>query len=91
MRAYLRGLDRVEKALSANLERYLPLWARAIPPEFQDAYPWDFSRFTRGERFVYQPITRQEFAETLEQVKRWDLDQYLQEQSFDKLVYRVPA
>ena len=91
VRAYLRGLDRAEQALNSNLEKYLPLWKRAIPPEFKNAQKWDFSRFTRGERFVYQPIPRAEFDQTLEQVKRWNLDQYLKERSFEKLVYRVPA
>ena len=91
VRAYLRGLDRAEKALSANLKNYLHLWKTAIPPEFESYRPWDFSRFTRGERFVYQPIPRSEFDDTLEQVKRWDLDQYLKERKFENLVYRAPA
>jgi ABC-type nitrate/sulfonate/bicarbonate transport system substrate-binding protein len=91
VRAYLRGLDRAEKVLHSNLEKYLHLWSRAIPPEFQKAHKWDYSRFSRGERFVYQPIPRKEFDETLEQVKRWNLDQYLKERSFENLVYRVPA
>ena len=69
--------------------KYLPLWEKCVPPEFKDAHKWDYSKFTRGERFVYQPIPRAEFDETLEQVKRWDLDQYLKEKSFEKLTYRV--
>jgi hypothetical protein len=73
------------------LKKYLPLWNTAIPPEFENLHPWDFDRFTRGERFVYRPIPKREFDETLEQVKRWDLDQFLKEKSFEKLVYRVPA
>ena len=89
VRAYLRGLDRAEKALEANLEKYLPLWEKCVPPEFKDAHKWDYSKFTRGERFVYQPIPREEFDQTLEQVKRWNLDQYLKEKSFDRLTYRV--
>ena len=52
---------------------------------------WDFSKFTRGERFVYQAIPQSEFDQTLEQVKRWNLDQYLKEKNFEKLVYRAPA
>ena len=52
-------------------------------------HKWDYSRFTRGERFVFKPIPRTEFDETLAQVKRWHLDQYLNEKSFDKLTYRV--
>jgi ABC-type nitrate/sulfonate/bicarbonate transport system substrate-binding protein len=91
VRAYLRGLQHAEEALEADLPKYLHLWARAIPPEFQKAHKWDYSRFTRGERFVYQPIARKEFEETLEQVKRWNLDQYLKERSFENLVYRVPG
>jgi len=91
VRAYLRGLDRAEKALDADLPRYLPLWKNSIPPEFEKVHDWDFGRFTRGERFVYRSIPKREFDETLEQVKRWDLDQYLKEKSFGKLVYRVPA
>jgi NitT/TauT family transport system substrate-binding protein len=90
VRAYLRGLDRAEKVLSADLKKYLPLWKKAIPPEFENAHPWDFGRFTRGERFVYEPIPRSEFDDTLAQVKRWDLDQYLKERAFEKLAYRAP-
>jgi hypothetical protein len=89
VRAYLRGLDRAEKVLKLNLQKYLPLWERCVPPEFKDVHNWDYSKFTRGERFVYQPIPREEFDQTLEQVKRWNLDQYLKEKSFEKLTYRV--
>jgi hypothetical protein len=44
-------------------------------------------KFGRGERFVHQPIPRQEFDEILEQVTRWGLDQFLQDRSFDALRY----
>ncbi len=91
VRAYLRGLDRAEKALQANLAKYLALWEKCVPPEFMGLHKWDFSKFTRGERFVYRPLPQSEFDQTLEQVKRWNLDQHLKEKSFDKLVYRAPA
>jgi hypothetical protein len=91
VRAYLRGLDRAEKALQENLSKHLHLWKLAVPPEFETAHPWDLSRFTRGERFVYRPIPRAEFEDTLAQVKRWGLDQHLKELSFDRLAYRAPA
>ncbi|HZT25831.1 MAG TPA: hypothetical protein VFA57_09035 [Pseudolabrys sp.] len=84
---YLRALDRAEKAMDADLARYLPLWKLAVPPEFENYHPWDFSKFGRGERFVYQPLPRAEFDETLDQVKRWGLDQFLKERSFDSLSY----
>lgn len=85
VRGYLRALDRAERALEADLPKYLPLWKYAVPPEFE-THQWDFSRFGRGERFVYQPIPREEFTEVLDQVKRWGLDQHLKERSFENLI-----
>jgi NitT/TauT family transport system substrate-binding protein len=89
VRAYLRGLERAEKVLSVDLKKYLHLWERCIPPEFKNAHPWDFSRFTRGERFVYEPMPRAEFDDILGQVKRWGLDDHLKERAFEKLAFRV--
>jgi hypothetical protein len=86
---YLRALDRAEKALDADLEKYLPLWKLAVPAEFENVHPWDFTRFGRGERFVYRPIPRSEFDEVMEQVKRWGLDQYLKDKSFENLAARL--
>ena len=82
--SYLRALDRAERALEADLPKYLPLWKYAVPPEF-GAREWNFSRFGRGERFVYEPISREEFNEVFDQVKRWGLDQHLKERSFESL------
>jgi NitT/TauT family transport system substrate-binding protein len=87
VRGYLRALDHAEKAMDADLAKYLPLWKLAIPAEFETTHPWNFTRFGRGERFVYQTIPREEFDETLAQVKRWGLDQYLQERSFERLSF----
>src|SRR3954463_3591071 len=61
VRAYLRGLDRAEQALQQNLKKYLHLWEKCTPAEFKDGSPWHYSRFTRGERFVYQPLPREDF------------------------------
>jgi hypothetical protein len=83
---YLRALDRAEKAMDADLAKFLPLWKLAVPAEFE-THPWDFSKFGRGERFVYQTLSRAEFDETLDQVKRWGLDQYLKDRSFETLSY----
>jgi NitT/TauT family transport system substrate-binding protein len=85
VRGYLRALDRAEKAMDADLAKYLPLWRLAVPAEFETYHAWDFSRFGRGERFVYETIPRAEFDETMEQVKRWGLDQHLRSQDFDAL------
>ena len=72
-------------ALDNDLEKFLPLWKIAVPAEFETYHAWDFARFDRGERFVYQRIPQSEFDETLAQVKRWGLDQYLEERDFGAL------
>jgi NitT/TauT family transport system substrate-binding protein len=87
VRGYLRGLDRAERALESNLPKYLPLWKHCIPPDFQDR-EWDYSRFSRGERFVYEPIRAAEFEEVMKQVERWGLDDYLKDRTFENLIYR---
>src|ERR1051325_5779221 len=71
LRAYLRGLDRAEKALQSDLKKSLPLWEKCIPPEFKQGYHWNYAKFTRGERFALQPLPREEFDATLDQVERW--------------------
>ena len=91
VRAYLRGLDRAEKALQADLKKYLPLWEKCVPPEFKDKHTWDYSKFTRGERFVFKPVPRSEFDEIMAQVERWGLDDHLKERSFERLTYPVSA
>jgi hypothetical protein len=88
VRGYLRALDRAEQARQADLPKYLALWEHCVPPEFQHR-EWDFTRFSRGEKFVYRPIAQEEFDEVLSQVERWDLHQYLKNRSFDELVYRT--
>src|SRR3954464_14487161 len=62
VRAYLRGLDRAEKAMDADIEKYLPLWKMAVRAKFENR-SWDFSNLGRGGRFVYKPIPEQEFHE----------------------------
>ena len=89
VRGYLNALQRAEEALEADLPKYLPLWKISVPAEFENLRPWDFSRFTRGEKFVYEPLPREEFDDTLAQVERWGLDQHLKERDFDRLVQPI--
>jgi NitT/TauT family transport system substrate-binding protein len=89
VRSYLRALDRAEKAMDADLAKYLPLWRLAVPAEFETYHAWDYTRFGRGERFVYEALPRDEFDDTLAQVKRWGLDQYLKDRAFEQLSYPV--
>jgi hypothetical protein len=87
---YLRGLERAEQALQADLPRYLHLWHHAVPPEFHNR-KWNYANFTRGERFVMQPIPRAEFESVFEQVERWGLDQHIRERDYEKLSYSAAA
>jgi NitT/TauT family transport system substrate-binding protein len=87
-KAYLRALDRAEKAMDANLAKYLPLWKLAVPAEFETYHKWDFSKFGRGERFVYKTIPNSEFDEVMDQVKRWNLDDFLKDKSYEGLAAR---
>jgi NitT/TauT family transport system substrate-binding protein len=87
-KAYLRALDRAEKAMDADLAKYLPLWKLAIPAEFETYHKWDFSKFGRGERFVYKTIPHSEFDEVMDQVKRWNLDDFLKDRSYEGLAAR---
>jgi len=87
VRAYLRALERAEKAMDADMEKYLPLWKLAVPPEFENYHPWDYAKFGRGERFYYRALPRAEFDDTLAQVQRWGLDQFLKDRNYEKLSY----
>ncbi|MDB5408546.1 MAG: nitrate/sulfonate/bicarbonate transporter periplasmic protein [Rhodospirillales bacterium] len=81
---YLRALDRAEKAMDADPAKYLPLWRNSVPEEFAQQ-SWDFSKFGRGERFVYKTLPQEEYDEIIAQVQRWGLDDYMKDKSFDKL------
>ena len=84
---YMRALNRAEAALQANLAKYLPLWKLAVPAEFENFHPWDFSKFGRGERFVNKPLPNEEFDHVFSQVERWGLDQYLKDRNPATLSY----
>jgi NitT/TauT family transport system substrate-binding protein len=91
VRSYLRALERAEEAMDGDMTKYLPLWKLAVPAEFENFHQWDFSKFGRGERFYYRALPREEFDETLAQVERWGLDQFLKERSFESLSYARPS
>jgi NitT/TauT family transport system substrate-binding protein len=84
---YMQALNRAEQAMDAGLAKYLPLWKLAVPAEFENYHPWDFSKFGRGERFVNKPLPRGEFDEVFAQVERWGLDQFLKDRSPETLSY----
>jgi ABC-type nitrate/sulfonate/bicarbonate transport system substrate-binding protein len=87
VRAYLAALDRAEQALNADPGKYMLLWKHAVPAEFENTHPWDFTKFGRGERFVHQALPREEFDDIVAMVERWGLDDFMKERSMEKLVY----
>jgi NitT/TauT family transport system substrate-binding protein len=87
---YFEALGRAEHALQADLPKYLPLWQLSVPAEFQ-ATSWDFSKFTRGEQFMHEPIPKSEFAQVMRQVERWGLDQHLKERDLANLIASAGA
>jgi NitT/TauT family transport system substrate-binding protein len=87
VRGYMRALNRAEAALTANLDKYLPLWKLAVPPEFENVHAWDFAKFGRGEVFVNEPLPREDFGEVFAQVERWGLDQYIKDRNPETLSY----
>jgi NitT/TauT family transport system substrate-binding protein len=88
VRGYMNALDRAEKALQADLPKYLHLWKICVPEGF-DADKFDYSRFSRGEIFVYKPLPKATFDEVFTQVERWGLDQFTKEHSYEKLTFPV--
>src|SRR5262249_59746508 len=54
LRAYLRALERAEKAMDADMEKYLPLWRRAAPAEFGNFHPGGYSEVGSGDRLLYR-------------------------------------
>ena len=49
------ALARAERVIAADLARHLPAWRHSIPAAFAN-HDWDFSCFSRGERFVKEPL-----------------------------------
>ena len=83
----MRALDRAEQALNADLPKYLPLWQLAVPAEFENFHPWDFSKFGRGEQFVNETLPREKFDDVFDMVERWGLDQFVKDRSPETLTY----
>jgi NitT/TauT family transport system substrate-binding protein len=84
---YMRALKRAESALEADLTKYLPLWNLAVPAEFENVHPWDFSKFGRGERYIDEPLPEEDFGTVFAMVQRWNLDDFLKEKRPEQLIY----
>jgi NitT/TauT family transport system substrate-binding protein len=89
VRGYMGALNRAEQALNADLPKYLPLWQLAIPAEFENFHPWDFSKFGRGEKFVNETLPPEKFSDVFNMVERWGLDQFVKDRSPETLTYAL--
>ena len=72
LRRYFTALDRTEKALDRDLPKYLPLWRKSIPSEFQDR-EWHVDTWGPGERFVFAPFPEDELQAVLSALDRWGM------------------
>jgi hypothetical protein len=84
LRRYFRALDRAEKALDRDLAKYLPLWHKCIPPEFQSR-PWRVETWGPGERFVFARYPEEKLREVLDAINRWGMGDKMADQNLDRL------
>lgn len=84
---YMRALKQAERALEADLPKYLPLWKLAVPAEFESLHSWDFGDFGRGERYIDEPLPEEDFDTVFQQVQRWNLHDFLKEKRPEQLSY----
>ena len=47
------------------------------------------ARFGRGERFVSTPIGRDEYDRLMQDVRRWKLDDMIEENDFDRIALSI--
>jgi NitT/TauT family transport system substrate-binding protein len=87
---YFSVLERADADLDTDPASCLPYWRYSIPAEFQ-SHDWDFSKFDVGERFVHQPLPRDEFEDLVAQAERWGLADHMRSKAFEELAVSVPA
>ncbi|HET7265988.1 MAG TPA: hypothetical protein VFL28_15085 [bacterium] len=81
--AYFNALRRADRALRASPDRYMPLWARNVPPHLSGDH--DYARFGLGELLVFEPYPREIYDETVAFVRRWGLGGNMREDAFEVL------
>jgi hypothetical protein len=88
LRRYFTALDRAEQALDRDLDRYLPLWHKCIPPEFENR-SWRVQTWGPGERFVFARYPEPKLREVLDAINRWGMGDKMAEQNLDRLALAV--
>lgn len=70
-RKYFRALERAQRDIDLEPERYKKYWQREMPEDLAEVV--DVRRFGPGERIVFEPYTRDMFEVTQRWMKSWDL------------------
>jgi hypothetical protein len=85
LRRYFTALDRAEQALTRNLQRYLPLWKKNIPPRFADRQ-WHVESWGPGERFVLKPFPRDEYEKVMASIERWGMGVHMEDKNYERII-----
>jgi NitT/TauT family transport system substrate-binding protein len=70
-RKYFRALEKAQRDIDLEPERYKKYWLREMPDDLADLV--DVRRFGPGERIVFEPYTREMFEVTQRWMKSWEL------------------
>lgn len=84
LRRYFTALAKADAALERDLAKYLPLWRKSIPPEFQDRN-WRLEGWGQGERFVFARFPEEKLAEVMAAIERWGMGAEMKVKEFDRL------
>ncbi len=68
---YFRALEKAQRAMDLEPERYKKYWLREMPEDLAELV--DVRRFGPGERIVFEPYTREMFEVTQRWMRSWNL------------------
>ena len=85
-RLYARAQSR-RRGVVGEPAKYLPLWKLAVPPEFENFHPWDFSSSAAANASSTSRCRARSSTRVFAQVERWGLDQHLQMRNVKSLRY----
>jgi len=83
--SYFAALRHADGALRATPARFMPLWARNVPPALAGDH--DYARFGMGELLVFEAYPRDIYDQTVAFARRWGLAGNMREDTFDALAY----
>ena len=86
VRRYGNALNTAEMAITDNLQKHLPIWRHCVPFNFLD-HEWDFTNFSRGERFVNETLPEGLVNEVFDEVDRWNLGQHIKTRDMERVLY----